>query len=132
MNYNPPSDVIIYDTTLRDGEQTPGVTITTDEKITIAEKLDKLGVDVIELGFPAASPGEQETFKQVAKLGFTSKISGLARALKPDIDKAIDADADYVTLLTCTPYGINTHRLLVRGKRVEASTEKQLFINIHL
>ena len=41
----------------------------------------------------------------------------------------IDADADYVTLLTCTPYGINTHRLLVRGKRVEASTEKQLFIN---
>ena len=96
MNYNPPSDVIIYDTTLRDGEQTPGVTITTDEKITIAEKLDKLGVDVIELGFPAASPGEQETFKQVAKLGFTSKISGLARALKPDIDKAIDADADYI------------------------------------
>lgn len=96
MNYNPPSDVIIYDTTLRDGEQTPGVTITTDEKITIAEKLDKLGVDVIELGFPAASPGEQETFKEVAQLGFTSQISGLARALKPDIDKAIDADADYI------------------------------------
>lgn len=96
MNYNPPSDVIIYDTTLRDGEQTPGVTITTDEKITIAEKLDKLGVDVIELGFPAASPGEQETFKEVAKLDFNAQISGLARALTQDIDKAIDADAGYI------------------------------------
>lgn len=96
MNYNPPSDVMIYDTTLRDGEQTPGVTITTDEKITIAEKLDKLGVDVIELGFPAASLGEQETFKQVTKLGLTSQISGLARALPKDIDKAIDSGADYI------------------------------------
>ena len=75
MTYNPPSDVMIYDTTLRDGEQTPGVTITTDEKIVVAEKLDKLGVDVIELGFPAASPGEQKTFREVAKLGLNSEIS---------------------------------------------------------
>ncbi len=96
MAYNPPSDVIVYDTTLRDGEQTPGVTITTDEKITIAEKLNKLGVDVIELGFPAASIGEQKTFKEVAKLGFDSQISGLARTLQKDIDKAIDSDADYI------------------------------------
>ena len=96
MTYNPPSDVMIYDTTLRDGEQTPGVTITTDEKIVVAEKLDKLGVDVIELGFPAASPGEQKTFREVAKLGLNSEISGLARALKVDIDKAIDADAEYI------------------------------------
>ncbi|MCD7781719.1 MAG: 2-isopropylmalate synthase [Methanosphaera sp.] len=96
MTYNPPSDVMIYDTTLRDGEQTPGVTITTDEKITIAEKLDKLGVDVIELGFPAASIGEQKTFKEVTKLGLTSQISGLARTVKKDIDIAIDSDADYI------------------------------------
>ena len=96
MTFNPPSDVMIYDTTLRDGEQTPGVTITTDEKITIAEKLDKLGVDVIELGFPAASLGEQKTFKEASKLGLNAQISGLARALTKDIDKAIDADADYI------------------------------------
>ena len=96
MTYNPPSDVMIYDTTLRDGEQTPGVTITTDEKIVVAEKLDKLGVDVIELGFPAASPGEQRTFKEAAKLGFDAQISGLARALTVDIDKAIDSDAEYI------------------------------------
>ncbi len=96
MTYNPPSDVMIYDTTLRDGEQTPGVTITTDEKIIVAEKLDKLGVDVIELGFPAASPGEQKTFKEAAKIGFDAQISGLARALTVDIDKAIDSDADYI------------------------------------
>ena len=73
MTFNPPSDVMIYDTTLRDGEQTPGVTITTDEKITIAEKLDKLGVDVIELGFPAASLGEQKTFKEASKLGLNNQ-----------------------------------------------------------
>ncbi|MDD6285575.1 2-isopropylmalate synthase [Methanosphaera sp. Vir-13MRS] len=96
MTYNPPSDVMIYDTTLRDGEQTPGVTITTDEKITIAEKLDKLGVDVIELGFPAASKGEQETFREASKLGLSAQLSGLARALTKDIDKAIDSDADYI------------------------------------
>ncbi|RAP50916.1 MAG: 2-isopropylmalate synthase [Methanosphaera sp. SHI613] len=96
MTYNPPSDVMIYDTTLRDGEQTPGVTITTDEKIIVAEKLDKLGVDVIELGFPAASPGEQKTFKEVAKLGLDAQISGLARSLTKDIDKAIDSDANYI------------------------------------
>ncbi|MBE6494492.1 MAG: 2-isopropylmalate synthase [Methanosphaera stadtmanae] len=87
---------MIYDTTLRDGEQTPGVTITTDEKIVIAEKLDKLGVDVIELGFPAASQGEQKTFKTASELGLTSQISGLARALPTDIDKAIDSGADYI------------------------------------
>lgn len=96
MAFNPPSDVMIYDTTLRDGEQTPGVTITTDEKIVVAEKLDKLGVDVIELGFPAASPGEQRTFKEAAKIGFNAQISGLARALPVDIDKAIDSDAEYI------------------------------------
>jgi len=96
MTFNPPSDVMIYDTTLRDGEQTPGVTITTDEKIVVAEKLDKLGVDVIELGFPAASPGEQRTFKEAAKQGFNAQISGLARALPVDIDKAIDSDAEYI------------------------------------
>jgi 2-isopropylmalate synthase len=96
MGYNPPSDVLIFDTTLRDGKQTPGVTITTDEKIRIAEKLSNLGVDIIELGFPAASPGEQETFRQVAKLDLNSSICGLARALPKDIDKAIDADADYI------------------------------------
>lgn len=96
MTYNPPSDVMIFDTTLRDGEQTPGVTITTDEKIVLAEKLDKLGVDVIELGFPAASQGEQETFKEASKLGLNAKICGLARALPKDIDKAIDADANYI------------------------------------
>lgn len=96
MTYNPPSDVMIYDTTLRDGEQTPGVTITTDEKLVVAEKLDKLGVDVIELGFPAASPGEQQTFKEAAKRNFNAEISGLARALPVDIDKAIDANATYI------------------------------------
>ena len=96
MTFNPPSDVMIYDTTLRDGEQTPGVTITTDEKIVIAEKLDKLGVDVIELGFPAASQGEQKTFKKASELGLNSQLSGLARALPTDIDKAIDSGADYI------------------------------------
>lgn len=119
MAYDPPSDVMIYDTTLRDGEQTPGVTITTDEKIVVADKLDKLGVDVIELGFPAASPGEQQTFKEAAKIGFDAQISGLARALTVDIDKAIDSDAEYIhTFIGTSP--------LHREYKLKMSKEKIL------
>ncbi|MDO5851922.1 MAG: 2-isopropylmalate synthase [Methanobacteriaceae archaeon] len=96
MVYNPPKNVTVYDTTLRDGEQTPGVTITPDEKRLIAQKLDNLGVDIIELGFPAASYGEQELFKKIKEENLNAEISGLSRALKNDIDKAIETDIEYI------------------------------------
>ncbi|ADP77782.1 2-isopropylmalate synthase [Methanothermus fervidus DSM 2088] len=93
---NLPERVYIFDTTLRDGEQTPGVALTVDEKVRIARKLDELGVDIIEVGFPAASKGERSATSKISSLGLNAKICGLARVLKEDIDAAIDCDIDYV------------------------------------
>ena len=91
-----PKTVRILDTTLRDGEQTPGVAITVDEKIRIAKKLDKLGVDTMEVGFPASSPGEMRAAREILKLGLNSQICGLARVLRSDLDAAIDSGVDYI------------------------------------
>ena len=88
--------IYIFDTTLRDGEQTPGVALTIDEKIEIATKLNNLGVDKIEVGFPASSKGEIESAKKIKSLGLESTIVGLARTLRDDIDAVLDADLDYV------------------------------------
>ncbi len=93
---NLPQKVRIFDTTLRDGEQTPGVAITSEEKIRIAKRLDDLGVNVIEVGFPASSSGESEAAREILKLGLNSQICGLARVLKKDIDAAIDTGVEYI------------------------------------
>ena len=86
----------IFDTTLRDGEQTPGVSLTADDKMDIARQLSKLGVDTIEAGFPSSSEGEKKVVKDIAKAGLTSEICALSRATKGDIDAAIDCDVDLV------------------------------------
>ncbi len=83
--------LIIFDTTLRDGEQSPGASMTRDEKIRIARALERLKVDVIEAGFPAASPGDFESVEAVARVIKDSTVCGLARALDKDIDKAGEA-----------------------------------------
>lgn len=83
--------VIIFDTTLRDGEQSPGATLNIDEKIEIAKQLAKLGVDVIEAGFPVSSPGDFNAVKQIAQQVKGPVIAGLARAHKKDIDAAWEA-----------------------------------------
>ena len=92
--------VRIFDTTLRDGEQSPGATLTSGEKLEIAHALARLGVDIIEAGFPAASPDDLEAVRQIAvEVGNRSPlpgreppvICGLARATKGDIDKAWQA-----------------------------------------
>lgn len=85
--------LIIFDTTLRDGEQSPGASMTKDEKVRIAKQLEKLRVDVIEAGFPAASPGDFEAVKAVAEAVQDSTICGLARAVENDIVKAGEAIA---------------------------------------
>ncbi len=82
----------IFDTTLRDGEQTPGVSFTPEEKMEIALQLDRLGVDVIEAGFPSASPGEQRAVKEIAKAGLKAEVCALTRALKEDIDTALSCE----------------------------------------
>ncbi|AXV40078.1 2-isopropylmalate synthase [Methanobacterium sp. BAmetb5] len=91
-----PEKVRIFDTTLRDGEQTPGVAITPEEKIRIAKRLDNLGVDVIEVGFPAASLGERKAAQEIKGLNLNAKVCGLARVLQEDLDAALDSDVDYI------------------------------------
>ena len=88
-------EIYFLDTTLRDGEQTPGVALTVDEKIQIAQKLNDLGIDKIEAGFPIASNGEFEACKEIKSLDLDSTVVGLARCVKKDIDSVLDADLDY-------------------------------------
>ena len=83
--------LIIFDTTLRDGEQSPGASMTKEEKIRIAKALEKMRVDVIEAGFPIASPGDFESVKAVAGAVKDSTVCGLARALDKDIERAGEA-----------------------------------------
>ena len=83
--------LIIFDTTLRDGEQSPGASMTKDEKLRIAKALEKMRVDIIEAGFPIASEGDFESVKAVAELITDSTVCGLARALDKDIDRAAEA-----------------------------------------
>jgi len=80
--------LIIFDTTLRDGEQSPGASMTKDEKVRIAKILEKMKVDVIEAGFAIASQGDFEAVQAVAKAVKDSTICSLARALDKDIDRA--------------------------------------------
>ena len=78
----------IFDTTLRDGEQSPGATMTLEEKIQIAELLDDMGIDIIEAGFPIASNGDFEAVSMIAERSKNSVIAGLARAIPEDIERA--------------------------------------------
>src|SRR5215218_2133371 len=86
--------VIIFDTTLRDGEQSPGISLNPGEKLEIAHQLARLGVDVIEAGFPIASPGDFEAVQAIAREVQGPVIAGLARAQAPDIERAAEAVRD--------------------------------------
>ena len=83
--------VQIFDTTLRDGEQVPGCKLDTESKLIIADRLDHLGVDVIEAGFPISSPGDFHSVESIAKLIKNATVCGLTRAVKKDIEVAADA-----------------------------------------
>ena len=83
--------VEIFDTTLRDGEQVPGCKLDSKTKLIIAEKLDFLGVDVLEAGFPISSPGDYKSVEEISKLVKNTRVCGLTRAVKKDIDVAAEA-----------------------------------------
>jgi len=91
--------VKVLDTTLRDGEQTPGVSLTPEQKLQIAKQLDILGVDVIEAGTAIISEGEQRAIKAIANEGLKAEICSFARLLKGDIDAAIKCDVDTINLV---------------------------------
>ncbi|MCK4491111.1 MAG: hypothetical protein KAU03_00700, partial [Candidatus Altiarchaeales archaeon] len=93
----------IFDTTLRDGEQTPGVALTIEKKLEIAHALSDLGVDIIEAGFPINSETEFNAVKRISREVDTT-ICGLARALKPDLDKCMEAEVGLVhTFISTSP-----------------------------
>lgn len=83
--------VLIFDTTLRDGEQCPGATMSFDDKLEVATLLDQMGVDIIEAGFPYASPGDFEAVSAIARAVQNATVAGLSRASLPDIDRCAEA-----------------------------------------
>jgi len=97
-----PEKIVIYDSTLRDGEQMPGVHFTLAQKIAIARKLDEIGVHQIEAGYPAVSDQEKKSVKAIAELGLSAEIICLARTVQADIDAAADSDVDMVLLFIAT------------------------------
>ena len=94
--------VRIFDTTLRDGEQTPGISLSPTQKLAIAERLDRLGVDAIEAGFPVISAGEARGVRMIVEAGLSCEVCGLARANQKDIDAVADAGATYVHAFIAT------------------------------
>lgn len=111
--------VFFLDTTLRDGEQTPGLTLTIDKKVSIARKLDEVGVDVIEGGSAIASAGEREALKRMAKEGLKAEVASFCRGLTGDIDAALSCDVDAICLV------ISTSKLHIE-KKLRSTPEKVL------
>jgi len=118
-------NVRIFDTTLRDGEQTPGISLSPENKLNIAKKLDDLGVDVIETGFPIISDGERESVKMITHANLKTELCGLARTSKKDIDAAIDCGLNYIHTFIATSdihleYKLKMTREQVLEKAIEA------------
>jgi 2-isopropylmalate synthase len=118
------SVVRVFDTTLRDGEQTPGVSLTPEEKLEIARALDALGVDVIEAGFPITSRGEQAGVRLIAKAGLRARVCGLARAEKTDIDTAIQCGVGRVHVFLASSDIHLKHKLhITRNEMIKKSVD---------
>ncbi|HXV65795.1 MAG TPA: 2-isopropylmalate synthase [Nitrosopumilaceae archaeon] len=117
--------VRIFDTTLRDGEQTPGVALSPEQKLNIAKKLDTLGVDVIEAGFPIISEGERKAIKMITSANLKAEICGLARTNKKDIDAAVDSGLKYIHTFIATSdihlqYKLNLSKEQALEKAIES------------
>ncbi len=124
MMQNKKGMVRIFDTTLRDGEQTPGVSLTPEEKLEIALKLDELGVDTIEAGFPIVSKGELEAAKLITKQGLKSEICALARADQRDIDVALGCEVPCIHVFIATSEIHMKHKLQMNKEQVLEAAKK--------
>lgn len=114
----------VFDTTLRDGEQTPGISLSPDQKLSIAKKLDELGVDAIEAGFPVISQGELKAVRMITSEGLSCEIAGLARTNKNDIDAAVEGGLDYIHTFIATSDIHLQHKLkLSRDQALEKAIE---------
>jgi 2-isopropylmalate synthase len=122
----------IFDTTLRDGEQTPGVSLTIEDKIEIARQLSMLGVDVIEAGSPMSSEGEKKVVKEIAKAGLKTEICALARTTKCDIDEAIECDVSTIhTFIPTSPVQMKYAVGLTPEQVLSATVESVEYIKKH-
>ena len=116
--------VRIFDTTLRDGEQTPGVALTPEQKLNIAKKLDELGVDAIEAGFPIISDGEMNGIRMITSENLRAEICGLARTDKKDIDAAVNAGLKYIhTFIATSDIHLKYKLKLTREQALEKAIE---------
>ena len=117
-------NVRIFDTTLRDGEQTIGVSLSPDQKLAIAKRLDELGVDAIEAGFPVISEGEFKAVKMIASEGLSCEIAGLARTIRKDIDAVVDARLNYVhTFIATSDIHLKDKLHMSRDQALEKAVE---------
>jgi len=131
-----PKQITIYDTTLRDGEQTPGVCLRTKEKLKIARKLDELGIHQIEAGFPIVSDEEKRSIKAVVKEDLNADILVLARTKKEDIDIALDCDVDGIITFMATSDLHLKHKLKMSKdqalnvcmKSIEHAKDHEIFV----
>jgi len=118
-------DVSLFDTTLRDGEQAPGIALSADDKMKIASALNDLGVGIIEAGFAASGEMEKGIIRKIAKMGLSSTVCSLARSVKSDIDAVIDCDVGYVHTFLATSdihlkYKLKMTREEVKARMVDA------------
>lgn len=129
---SPRKRIRIFDTTLRDGEQTPGVSLTIENKVEIAKALDRLGVDVIEAGFPIVSEGELASVKAINKLGLTSQICALSRVDTRDVDSLISCGIKYAHLFIATSDLHLKYKLkLTREQALEAAVSGVEYARAH-
>jgi 2-isopropylmalate synthase len=127
-----PNQIRIFDTTLRDGEQSPGVSLTFEDKVEIAGQLSLLGVDSIEAGFPASSDGEKKVVSQIVRQKLGTEICALARANRKDIDAAIECDVQAVHVFIPTSpvqmkYAVN----LTPEQVLSAASESIEYVKAH-
>ncbi|MBU0762490.1 MAG: 2-isopropylmalate synthase [Candidatus Altiarchaeota archaeon] len=132
-----PKKIRVFDTTLRDGEQTPGVNFTVEDKMQIAKALSELGVDYIEAGFPVSSDGEFEAVKKIADMGLKSEIVGLARCVEKDIAAAADAGVDMIHIFIGTSPTHRKYKLemtkeeVVKKARESIGFAKEIGFKVH-
>lgn len=122
----------LFDTTLRDGEQTPGVALTAEDKLHIARQLDRLRVDAIEAGFPVTSKGEMEAVRLIAQAGLKAEVCGLARTTRQDVDAALKCDLRSLHLFIATSDIHLRHKLhLTRGQALRKAVEAVEYAKAH-
>jgi isopropylmalate/homocitrate/citramalate synthase len=133
IKYNFPKKVLLWDETLRDGEQTPGVYFTTAEKVELAKRFDDLGIPIIDCGIPAVSAREKEAVSAIAREGLrNSSVLAACRTVKSDIDACIDCDVDEVSpFIAASPVHLKYKLKMTEEQVIEKSVESIEYAKSH-